>query len=169
MEVEEQADGRNQLRPQANGGLPTTDPRRVLVADDQPHLRMLCRISLEAAGIKVAEASDGDEALEAARAWRPDAVLLDITMPGMNGWDVADTLLGDDERTCPAIIFFSAHASVETRSQALSLGGIAFVTKPFDPFALAPLIERLLARVDRGESAAVRREALEELRATATA
>jgi two-component system OmpR family response regulator len=141
----------------------------VLVADDQPHLRMLCRISLEAAGIKVAEASDGDEALEAARAWRPDAVLLDITMPGMNGWDVADTLLGDDERTCPAIIFFSAHASVETRSQALSLGGIAFVTKPFDPFALAPLIERLLARVDRGESAAVRREALEELRATATA
>jgi CheY-like chemotaxis protein len=142
--------------------------RRVLVVDDQPQLRMLCRISLEAADMAVAEAPDGQSALDEARDWEPDAVLLDITMPGLSGWDVADALLGDDERRCPAIIFFSAHASLETRSRAIALGGLAFVTKPFDPFALAPLIENVLDRIDRGESAAVRREALAEVREALT-
>ena len=70
--------------------------RTVLVVDDHAPLRTLCRLNLEPAGFRVVEAADGDEALAAVAADRPDAILLDLMMPRLSGWKVAAALLADE-------------------------------------------------------------------------
>ena len=68
---------------------------RVLVIDDEAPIRLLCRVNLEAEGMQVLEAADGPTGLEKARAEKPDVVLLDVMMPGLDGWRVAEELLDD--------------------------------------------------------------------------
>src|SRR6266540_4152088 len=117
---------------------------RVLVIDDEPPIRLLCRVNLEAEGMEVLEASDGPTGLEKARNEEPDVILLDVMMPGLDGWQVAEELLD--------------------RARGLDLGGIDYVTKPFNPVELAPLVLDLIDRVDRGERDELRREKIAELR-----
>ena len=69
---------------------------RVLVIDDEAPIRLLCRVNLEAEGIEVLEAADGMTGLDLARDGQPDVVLLDVMMPGLDGWRVAEELLEDD-------------------------------------------------------------------------
>ncbi|HVH52093.1 MAG TPA: response regulator, partial [Gaiellaceae bacterium] len=69
---------------------------RVLVIDDEAPIRLLCRVNLEAEGMDVLEASDGPSGLEMARDEVPDVVLLDVMMPGLDGWHVAEHLLEDE-------------------------------------------------------------------------
>jgi DNA-binding response OmpR family regulator len=137
---------------------------RVLVIDDQEPIRLLCRVNLEAAGIEVSEAEDGKAGLEAARADPPDAILLDVMMPRMDGWRVFDELLADERTAQVPIVFLTARAELRDQARGLELGGVDYVTKPFNPLSLAPLIENLLARVERGEAEEHRRERLAELR-----
>ena len=136
----------------------------VLIIDDEAPIRLLCRVNLEAAGIDVSEAEDGKSGLEAARAERPDVILLDVMMPGMDGWQVFEQLLQDETTAQIPIVFLTARAELRDQARGLELGGIDYVTKPFNPLNLAPLIEDLLARVERGEEHELRRERLEELR-----
>jgi DNA-binding response OmpR family regulator len=138
---------------------------RVLVIDDEAPIRLLCRVNLEAEGIEVLEAADGPSGLEKARAEVPDVVLLDVMMPGLDGWRVAEELL-DDERTAGIpIVFLTARAELRDRARGLDLGGVDYVTKPFNPVELAPLVRDLLERVAKGERDVLRREKLGELRA----
>jgi DNA-binding response OmpR family regulator len=137
---------------------------RVLVIDDEEPIRLLCRVNLEAAEIDVSEAEDGRSGLEAARAERPDVILLDVMMPGMDGWQVFEQLLQDETTAQIPIVFLTARAELRDQARGLELGGVDYVTKPFNPLHLAPLIEDLLARVERGEEHELRRERLEELR-----
>jgi DNA-binding response OmpR family regulator len=137
---------------------------RVLVIDDEEPIRLLCRVNLEAAEIDVSEAEDGKSGLEAARAERPDLILLDVMMPGMDGWQVFEQLLQDESTAKIPIVFLTARAELRDQARGLELGGVDYVTKPFNPLHLAPLIEDLLARVERGEEHVLRRERLEELR-----
>jgi two-component system, OmpR family, phosphate regulon response regulator PhoB len=137
---------------------------RVLVIDDEAPIRLLCRVNLEAAGIEVSEAEDGKSGLEAARAELPDVILLDVMMPGMDGWQVFDQLLQDESTAKIPIVFLTARAELRDQARGLELGGVDYVTKPFNPLNLAPLIEDLLARVERGEEQDLRRERLAELR-----
>ena len=137
---------------------------RVLVIDDEAPIRLLCRVNLEAAKIEVSEAEDGKSGLEAARAERPDVILLDVMMPGMDGWQVFEQLLQDESTAKIPIVFLTARAELRDQARGLELGGIDYVTKPFNPLNLAPLIEDLLARVERGEEQELRRERLAELR-----
>ena len=137
---------------------------RVLVIDDEAPIRLLCRVNLEAAGIEVSEAEDGKSGLEATRAERPDVILLDVMMPGMDGWQVFDQLLQDESTAKIPIVFLTARAELRDQARGLELGGVDYVTKPFNPLNLAPLIEDLLARVERGEEQELRRERLAELR-----
>jgi DNA-binding response OmpR family regulator len=137
---------------------------RVLVIDDEAPIRLLCRVNLEAAGIEVSEAEDGKSGLEAARAERPDVILLDVMMPGMDGWQVFDQLLQDESTSKIPIVFLTARAELRDQARGLELGGVDYVTKPFNPLNLAPLIEDLLERVERGEEHELRRERLAELR-----
>ena len=136
----------------------------VLIVDDEAPIRLLCRVNLEAEGMKVLEASDGDKGLELARAERPDVVLLDVMMPGRSGWEVAEELLADEVTSAIPIIFLTARAEVRDRAKGIDLGGVDYVTKPFNPVELAPLIRELTARVDRGEADELRRAKLAELR-----
>jgi len=136
----------------------------VLVIDDEPPIRLLCRVNLEAEQMEVLEASDGPTGLEKARNEEPDVILLDVMMPGLDGWQVAEALLDDRRTSSIPIIFLTARAEVRDRVRGLDLGGIDYVTKPFNPRELAPLILELTQRVDRGEREEVRREKIVELR-----
>jgi DNA-binding response OmpR family regulator len=138
---------------------------RVLVIDDEAPIRLLCRVNLEAEGIDVLEAADGTTGLDLARVQQPDVVLLDVMMPGMDGWRVAEELLEDERTRKIPIIFLTARAEFRDRARGLDIGGVDYVTKPFNPLELAPLVRGLLDRIDRGERDELRSEKLAELRA----
>ncbi len=137
---------------------------RVLVIDDEGPIRLLCRVNLEAAGMEVSEAQDGPSGVEAARAERPDVILLDVMMPGMDGWEVFGELLKDDQTAKIPIVFLTARAELRDQARGLELGGVDYVTKPFNPLELAPLVDELLEGVQRGDVQERRRERLAELR-----
>ena len=136
----------------------------VLIIDDEAPIRLLCRVNLEAEGMKVFEAADGPTGLEEARENTPDVVLLDVMMPGLDGWRVAEQLLQDDRTSEIPIIFLTARAEFRDRARGLDIGGVDYVTKPFNPLELAPLVLDLLERIERGERDELRGEKLAELR-----
>jgi DNA-binding response OmpR family regulator len=137
---------------------------KVLVVDDEAPIRLLCRVNLEAEGMEVLEAADGESGLATARAERPDVVLLDVMMPGMDGWQVAEHLLEDSATNQIPLVFLTARAELRDRARGLELGGVDYITKPFNPVELASVVEALLERVRRGERDALRREKIAELR-----
>lgn len=139
-------------------------PTRVLVVDDEAPIRLLCRVNLEAEGMQVLEAADGVAGVEAAKAERPDVILLDVMMPGMDGWQVAERLVEDDTTSQIPLIFLTARAELRDRARGLELGGVDYITKPFNPVELASVVEQLLERVRRGERDELRREKIAELR-----
>jgi DNA-binding response OmpR family regulator len=138
---------------------------KVLVIDDEAPIRLLCRVNLEAEGMDVLEAADGPSGLEQARDQTPDVILLDVMMPGLDGWRVAEELLADERTQDIPIIFLTARAEFRDRARGLDIGGVDYVTKPFNPLELAPLVEDLLQRIARGERDELRGEKLAELRA----
>lgn len=111
----------------------------VLVVDDDPDIQLLLRLELSAEGYDVATADDGFEAVDRIPALRPDVVLLDVMMPGLDGWGVLQRL--DDPM--PAVIVVSALASDHNRHyrHAVELGALGFVSKPFDPTKLLALVQ----------------------------
>ena len=139
-------------------------PTRVLVVDDEAPIRLLCRVNLEAEDMEVLEAADGISGVETARSERPDVILLDVMMPGMDGWQVAESLIDDEETKHIPLIFLTARAELRDRAKGLELGGIDYITKPFNPVELASDVRRLLDRVSRGERDELRREKIAELR-----
>ena len=138
---------------------------RVLVIDDEPPIRLLCRVNLEAERMTVLEAADGPSGLELAKEERPDVILLDVMMPGLDGWRVAERLLEDERTSEIPIIFLTARAEFRDRARGLDIGGVEYITKPFNPIELAPTVRALLERIEQGERDELRREKLAELRA----
>ncbi len=136
----------------------------VLVIDDEAPIRLLCRVNLEAEGIDVLEAPDGRAGLDVARALTPDAILLDVMMPGLDGWAVAEELLRDEATRSIPIVFLTARADVRDRARGIDLGGLDYVTKPFNPIELAPLVREAIAAARRGERETVRSEKIAALR-----
>ena len=137
---------------------------RVLVIDDEAPIRLLCRVNLEAEGMSVLEAGDGPSGLAKASEEQPDVILLDVMMPGLDGWGVAEALLEDEQTVGIPIIFLTARAEFRDRARGLDIGGVDYITKPFNPVELAPLVRALLERLERGERDELRREKLTELR-----
>jgi DNA-binding response OmpR family regulator len=148
-----------------NGYSGATPVTRVLVIDDEAPIRLLCRVNLEAEGMAVLEAADGPSGLDTARREHPDVILLDVMMPGLDGWRVAEELLEDASTQEIPIVFLTARAEFRDRARGLDIGGVDYITKPFNPVELAPLVERLLSRVRLGERDELRREKLSGLRA----
>jgi len=140
-------------------------PRSVLVVDDDERTRALCRMTLEEAGFRVLEATDGDEALVCVKLDRPDAILLDIMMPRVSGWTVAADLLSDESTDKIPIIFISARTGHADRIRALELGAQGYVTKPFDPGSLPETITAVLDQIEAGERDARLAETLTSLKA----
>ena len=137
---------------------------RVLVIDDEAPIRLLCRVNLEAEEMEVLEAPDGASGVELARTAAPDVILLDVMMPGLDGWAVAERLLEDEQTSSIPIVFLTARAELRDRARGLDVGGLEYVTKPFNPLELAPLVRGLLDRVQRGQRDELRTAKLAHLR-----
>ena len=132
--------------------------RRVLVVDDEPAIRALCRVNLSVSGMDVIEAADGESALELARAEHPDLILLDVMLPGATGWEVAAELAGEDATRDIPVIFLSAMADTTDLERGRQHGAVGYVTKPFDPVGIADVIEDTLRRIAQGEREQLRDE-----------
>jgi CheY-like chemotaxis protein len=118
---------------------------RVLVVEDDATLRMLCSLNLAAEGLEVIEAEDGRRGLECALADPPpDFVLSDVRMPGLDGFELAAELRRDERTRTVPLLFLSADAGAANPARARALGALAYLTKPFDPVALAALIAETL-------------------------
>ncbi len=137
---------------------------KVLVVDDEAPLRLLCRANLEAEGFDVVEAANGREGLAAARSANPDLILLDVMMPGLDGWTVAEELLADEKTRAIPIVFLTARADVRDQARGIDLGGVDYVTKPFNPLELAGVVANVVDAVARGERDQLRAERVAELR-----
>lgn len=118
---------------------------KVLVVDDEPNIVELLTVGLKFQGFNVASASDGEEALELAREFRPDAFILDVMMPGMDGFELLPKLR--EENLDGPVLFLTAKDAVENRIHGLTIGADDYVTKPF---SLEEVITRLRVILRRG-------------------
>lgn|GEM_PF-73355 len=121
---------------------------RVLLIDDDPGIRMICRDVLESHGFQAREAENAEVGLAEARRFRPDLVLVDVMMPGMDGFQLAQQLRGDRDTSLTPIIFLSARGQTADKVRAFKLGAEDYLVKPFDAAELLARVERALARRD---------------------
>jgi adenylate cyclase len=133
-------------------------PAHILVVDDVAKNVKLLADVLAAKGWRTSTAASGEEALQRIAADPPDLVLLDVMMPGVDGWSVAVELAADERTRSLPIIFLTARAERTDRERGYDLGGVGYLLKPFDPVTLGSLVEETLARIDRGERDELRRE-----------
>jgi DNA-binding response OmpR family regulator len=136
----------------------------VLVIDDEAPIRLLCRVNLEAESMDVSEAGDGPSGLAIARSDQPDVILLDVMMPGLDGWQVAEMLLDDPATRDIPIVFLTARADLRDRARGIDVGGLDYITKPFNPVGLAGLVRGVLGAVERGEREQLRSDKVAQLR-----
>ncbi len=123
--------------------------RTVLVVDDEPEIVRLVRDYLERGGFAVVTAADGDEALRIAHRNRPDIVVLDLGLPGIDGLDVARELRRGGEMP---IIMLTARTEEADRVAGLELGADDYVSKPFSPRELVARVRAVLRRTDSARS-----------------
>ncbi|MDQ8202984.1 hybrid sensor histidine kinase/response regulator [Pelagicoccus sp. SDUM812003] len=106
--------------------------RSVLVVDDEPINIQLLQRKLEWDGIHVLTADNGEDCLEVARSERPDLILLDVMMPGMDGFAVCQKLREDKRTKAIPVIFVTAHNSKKGKLEGLEAGAVDYITKPID-------------------------------------
>ena len=129
---------------------PSNDqPPLVLVVDDDPAIRQLCSVNLQLEGLSVLEAADVPGALAQARSTLPDLVVTDITMPGLDGFQLAAELRRDERTHRVPVIFLSGELREENEARARELGALGYITKPFDPAELVSLVAGALTRADQ--------------------
>jgi len=120
--------------------------RRVLVVDDEPYILKILVFKLRTAGLVPIEAADGEEALRAARAGRPDAILLDVSLaPGLSGFDVLGRLKEDPATASIPVLVLTGRSHPDERATGLRLGAARFLTKPFSTKALLAELQGVLA------------------------
>jgi len=119
--------------------------KKVLVADDKPTGRELVRTVLEKSGYQVFEANDGEQAVVEAGRIHHDLIILDIHMPGLDGFGVIEKLRREEAFAATPIIALTASAMMGDRERAMSVGFTGYITKPIRLEALRAEVERLLA------------------------
>ncbi|HZA27260.1 MAG TPA: response regulator [Actinomycetota bacterium] len=127
-------------------------PLKILVADDDAVILRLLQVNFGLEGFEVQTAIHGEDALQKAREMCPDVILLDVMMPGLDGWEVCRRLKEDEALTKTPVVFLSARAQDEDRQRGYDLGVAAYVTKPFDPARLIKLVRRLVDEAADGET-----------------
>lgn len=120
---------------------------RVLVIEDSSSVRRLIEVCLRVLDVDVICAEDGVKGLAEAKATRPDVVVLDIGLPGMDGWEVLRRLRADITTQTIKVLVLTAHAQPEVAAQADEVGADDFMTKPFRPQELRERLEGLLLKV----------------------
>lgn len=117
---------------------------KVLVVDDEVAVRELCRDILTEEGWEVLEAGDGPSGLALARAEHPDAIVLDVAMPHLDGFQVAEQLVADAATTTIPIVFLTARVGFTDQLRGYEVGGIEYITKPFDLAHFVALLRRVV-------------------------
>ena len=141
----------------------STAEGRILIVDDESAIRLVCQLNLDSVGFQTLEASDGESALALARTEQPDLILLDVMLPGIDGWRVAEELAASPETREIPILFLSARSDRADEERGHEVGGLGYITKPFDPEELIDRVRDVLERASRGEREALRREWRERL------
>ncbi|AQU82306.1 MAG: response regulator [Halomonas sp.] len=118
---------------------------KVLVVDDEPNIVLSLEFLMEQAGFEVVTAEDGEQALEQVSAASPDLLLLDISLPGMSGFDVLERLRSQDATAQLPIIMLTAHGRDVEREKGMALGADDYITKPFSTQSLVEKVKALLA------------------------
>lgn len=118
--------------------------KRILVVEDEDAIARLISYNLKKAGFEVLISGDGLEALEKIRSKKPDLIILDIMLPGMDGYDICRVIRKEDISV--PIIMLSARNEEVDKILGLELGGDDYVTKPFSPRELTALVRALLRR-----------------------
>jgi DNA-binding response OmpR family regulator len=118
--------------------------KTILLADDEANLRILVRTTLDDPEYCILEAADGTSALELARKERPDLLVLDWMMPGIDGFEVATALRQDPTTAHIPIILLTAKGQETDKSRGYSLGTHAYIMKPFSPLELLQKVQELL-------------------------
>ena len=134
--------------------------KRVLIVDDQPDIRLMCRVNLTLEGFEVVEAGDGETGLASARQGGIDLVLLDVMMPGIDGWRVLEELKSDPVTAGIPVVLLTARVTREDEIRGWKTGAADYLPKPFNPSTLTRVVSRTLLVSDEGER---RRRALEKL------
>ena len=117
--------------------------RTVVIADDEPSLRLLVSATIASEGFDVLEASDGDEAWQLLRQHHPDVALLDVQMPGMTGLELTRAIKASSELSSTQVVLLSAKALEADIQEGLNAGADRYLTKPFSPFELLALVDDL--------------------------
>ena len=118
-------------------------PRRVLVVDDDDSVRQLVSLNLELEGFEVATAVDGQDCLDQVPHVRPDAIVLDVMMPRLDGWETLARLRADPATAAVKVLVLSARAMEADLRRGDRAGVDAYMTKPFDPDELVATVRRL--------------------------
>ena len=120
----------------------------MLLVDDDPAMLRMLEVNFRLSGFNVRTAQRGDEAVDLAIATSPDALVLDVMMPGLDGYQVAARLRQETALARTPIVFLTARTQDDDRAKGEAVGGSEFVTKPFDPAVLVDTIRRKLAELD---------------------
>ena len=121
----------------------------ILVVDDYQDAREMYAEYLQFSGFRVAEAKNGNEAVEQAFALRPDLILMDLSLPGMDGWEATRLLKGDDRTKNIPVVALTGHALAGSSEGAKRAGCDAFVTKPCLPDDLVVEVRRMLGTANK--------------------
>jgi len=132
-----------------------TKARKVLIADDEPDILEILKYNLVNEGYQVITAKDGDEAVEKARIFVPDLIVLDIMMPKKSGVQVCEVLRGQSAFRNTLIIFLTALNDESTQIRGLETGADDYVSKPISPKVFLSRVNALFRRVPKKESKVV--------------
>jgi DNA-binding response OmpR family regulator len=121
---------------------------RVIIVDDEPGIRLLCKVNLEADGFEVEDFADGRSAVEAARRAPPDVFLLDVMIPGEDGLSIAARIRAEPALSHVPCVFLTARADLGEDERLRRAGAAGCITKPFNPVALADALDEILGRAD---------------------
>jgi two-component system alkaline phosphatase synthesis response regulator PhoP len=124
-------------------------PNKILIADDEPDILEILSFNLRAEGYEVAEAKNGDQALEKAKQFQPDLIILDIMMPGKNGIEVCNLLRLQPAFNKTLIIFLTAMNDESTEIRGLESGADDYLTKPVSPKVLLSKVNALFRRISQ--------------------
>lgn len=118
----------------------------ILIADDEPHVVELVRVTLEDDRVRVVEAPDGATALLLATELEPELIFLDVNLPDLSGLDVCRRLRREPRLAGARIVMLTAAAQHDDITRGLAAGASQYLTKPFSPVRLLSLVEGLLPR-----------------------
>ncbi len=123
--------------------------KKILIADDEPDILEIIQFNLQTEGYEVFTAKNGDEALEQAKKYQPDLIILDIMMPGKNGIDVCNILRMQPAFKETLIVFLSALSDEGTEIRGLETGADDYLTKPISPKILLSKVNALFRRLNK--------------------